>query len=109
MLELLKLTFNIGGLVRCLTCLSTAQSVFVPPDVFRALSQQFLRRNIQCVYGNGTWTPAKPAPLKVVPRKDVKKGSFPFQSVTYVNAVPFAANGTALKISQQQQRNALFQ
>lgn len=40
------------------------QSLFVPPDVFRALSQQFLLRCVRTYIQCGPWRTAKPAPRR---------------------------------------------
>lgn len=45
--------------------LLTRQSLFVPPDVFRGLSQHFLLRCIRTCIQCGTWRTARPALLKV--------------------------------------------
>lgn len=67
--ELVKFTFNIriGKLLAALwPWLLTRQSLFVPHDVFRALSQHFvlcyIRTYIQC----GIWGPAKTALQKLL-------------------------------------------
>lgn len=70
--ELVKFTFNIRiskVLAALWPWLLTRQSLFVPADVFRALSQQFLLRCIRTYIQCGTWRPAKPALLKVEPCK----------------------------------------
>lgn len=70
--ELVKFTFNIRiskVLGALWPWLLTRQSLFVPPDVFRALSQQFLLHCIRTYIQCGTWIQAKPARLKVVPCK----------------------------------------
>lgn len=75
--ELVKFTFNIRiskVLAALWPWLLTRQSLFVPPDVFRALSQQFLLRCIRTYIQCGTWSPAKPAPLKVVACKKYPSG-----------------------------------
>ncbi len=75
--ELVKLTFNIGiSKVHAALWpqLLTRQSLFVPPDVFIALSQQFLLRCIRTYIQCGTWRPAKPALLKVALFKKCPSG-----------------------------------
>lgn len=67
--ELEKFTFNIRirkPLAALWPGLLARQSLFVPPDVFRALSQQFLLRCFRTYIQRGTWRPAKPAPAKVL-------------------------------------------
>lgn len=71
-LGVVKFTFNIGiskVLAALWPRLLTRQSLFVPPDVFRALSQQFLLRCIRTYIQCGTWSAAKPALLKVPCKK----------------------------------------
>ena len=75
--ELVEFTFNIRiskVLAALWPRLLTRQSRFVPPDVFRALSQQFLLRCIRTYIQCGTWRTAKPALLKVVLCKKCPSG-----------------------------------
>lgn len=66
--ELVEFTFNVRiskVLAALWPRLLTRQSLFVPPDVFRALSQQFLLHCIRTYIQCGTWRAAKPALLRV--------------------------------------------
>lgn len=74
--ELVKFTFNIRiskVLAALWPRLLTRQSLFVPPGVFRGLSQQFQLHCIRIYIHCGSWRPAKPALLKVLEWKKKKK------------------------------------
>lgn len=105
--ELVKFTFNIRiskVLAALWPWLLTRQSLFVPPDVFRALSQQFLLRCVRTYIQCGTWRTAKPARLKVVPCKKCPYGLiyFHFSQTLISMKWPFIANGSIIELSQKQ-------